>query len=177
MYISAIVLAAGRGLRFKSKIPKPFAKINSKPIIIYSLKVLSIHPWVKDIVVVVNTKIQNEIINKIRQYRIGKISRIVRGGRHRQDSVGCGLKAIDSRTDLVLIHDAVRPFINKDTLFSLIKEAEKSGAAIVGVPVKATIKEVVCRPKSRVIRQFIVKKTLNRNSLWEIQTPQVSGKI
>lgn len=175
MYVTAIVLAAGRGLRFSSKIPKPLVKINSRPIIIYCLQALSKHRYIRDIIVVVNPKNSKGIISKIRKYRIAKVSRIVKGGRRRQDSVYHGLKAVDSRAELVLIHDVARPFIDKETISKAIREAKRSGAAIAGVPVKATIKEVHC-PQSTVHSPFIVKKTLNRGNLWEIQTPQVFKK-
>lgn len=162
------MLAAGRGLRLQSKIPKPLARINSKPVIIYSLETLSRHPWIKDIILVVNSKNSKSIIKEIKKYRIKKIEKIIQGGRRRQDSVFNGLKALDNDTHLVLIHDAARPFIDKHTLTALIKTAKKSGAAIAGVPVKATIK--------RVSDKFIVKKTIERKGLWEIQTPQVFKK-
>lgn len=168
MKLEAIVLAAGRGLRLQSKIPKPLARINSKPVIIYSLETLSRHPWVKDIILVVNSKNSKGIIKEVKKRRIKKIEKIIQGGRRRQDSVLNGLKAVDNDTHLVLIHDAARPFIDKDTLTALIKTAKNSGAAIAGVPVKATIK--------RVSGKFIVKKTIERKGLWEIQTPQVFKK-
>jgi len=178
-YAAAIVLAAGRGLRFsresgKFKIPKVLAQINSKPILIYSLLALSRHAFIKDIIVVVNAKNSKSIIDKIRQYRIGKIRQIVVGGKRRQDSVLNGLRALDTGADLVLIHDAVRPFIEKNTISAVIKAAKKSGAAIVGVPVKATIKEVTRSQSHNVTGK--VKRTLDRNKLWEIQTPQVFKK-
>lgn len=175
MYVSAIVLAAGKGLRLNPKIPKPLIKINSKPVIIYSLNTLSKHPAVKDIIVVVNALNQKDIVNKIRQYAITKVRQIVLGGKERQDSVRNGLKAMDSSTDLVLIHDAVRPFISREGISSVIKEAQNCGAAILGVPVAATIKEVHSS-KFMVHSKFKVKKTLNRENLWEIQTPQVFRK-
>ena len=165
MRVTAIVLAAGRGLRFRSKIPKPLVKINAKPIIIYSLEALNKHPLVKDIIVVVNPRNQAGIAAKLKQYRIRKAKQIVRGGLRRQDSVRNALKFIDRRADLVLIHDSGRPFIDKKMVTSVINEAKRSDAAIVGVPVKATVKEV--RSKNTV------KRTLNRENLWEIQTPQV----
>jgi 2-C-methyl-D-erythritol 4-phosphate cytidylyltransferase len=111
----------------------------------------------------------------MKKYRIDKISKIVEGGRRRQDSVLKGVEALDSRTDLVLIHDAVRPFITKEMVFSVIREGQRTGAAVVGVPVKATIKEVKTQKPKRKTKP-IVKETLNRNNLWEIQTPQVFKK-
>lgn len=168
MYVTAIVLAAGRGKRFKSRIPKPFIKINSQPVIIYPLKTLSSHPAVREIIVVVDAKNSNKILKQIRRYRIGKIKAVVEGGKRRQDSVRNGLRAIDRRTGLVLVHDGVRPFINRKMVSRVIREASVCGAAIVGMPVKATIKKIK--------NEFIVEKTLNRNNLWEAQTPQVFKK-
>jgi len=155
-------------LRFKSRLSKPLIKVNSKPIIIRCLGILSKHPYIEDIIVVANSKNSISITREIKQYRIKKIKDIVLGGRLRQNSVINGLKAMDMRTGLVLIHDAVRPFIDKDMVSSVIKEASRYGAAIVGAPVKDTVKKVKTK--------FVVEKTLNRKSLWEVQTPQVFKK-
>ncbi len=193
MQVSAIVLAAGEGLRFKSKPPspkgfgglsavalakadKPLVKINSQPVIIYCLKTLSQHPQIDEIIVVANAKNSKDILSQINRYRIKKIKAVVLGGRIRQDSVKNGLKAIDGRADLVLIHDGVRPFIDKVMVSSLIREAKKTGAAILGVPVKDTIKKVTKSPSHKVTSNYIVEKTIDRNNLWEIQTPQVFKK-
>ncbi|MFH1269702.1 MAG: 2-C-methyl-D-erythritol 4-phosphate cytidylyltransferase [Candidatus Omnitrophota bacterium] len=170
MYVTAILLAAGKGLRLKSNVPKPLIKINSKPLIIYSLDTLGKHPGIKEIIVVANRRNLEEIQGYIRRFRLNKVKDVVLGGEVRRDSVAKGLKAIDGRTDLVLIHDGARPFIDNGTVSSLIKAAVISGAAIVGVPVKATIKKV----KGRKVNT--VDKTLDRNNLWEIQTPQVFKK-
>lgn len=172
MHVTAILLAAGRGIRLQSKIPKPLVQINSRPVVIYSLEGLSTHPAVRDIILVVNSGNRAAIIKQIKNYRIAKIKGIVSGGRRRQDSVLNGLKAIDRSTDFVLIHDAARPFIEKKLISDLIREAGRSGAAIPGVPVKATIKSV----KVSGYQSVRVVKTVDRSSLWEIQTPQVFKK-
>ena len=175
MYVTAIVLAAGKGLRLKSKISKPLIKIDSKPLIIYSLNTLSRHPYIKDIVVVGNRRNLEGIRNRIKQCRINKIKDVVLGGRLRQDSVFNGLRAIANQTGMILIHDAGRPFIDREMVSSVIKAAKKYGCAIVGVPVKATIKEVAS-DRLPVNSKFTVRKTLDRKNLWEIQTPQVFKK-
>jgi len=175
MYVTAIVLAAGRGLRFNLKISKPLVEINSQALIVYCLNTLSKHPYIRDIIVVVNSRNLEGVLSKIRQYRIAKIKDVVLGGRLRQDSVRNGLKVMDSLTDLVLIHDGVRPFIDKELVSALVNAAKKSGAAIAGVPVKATIKKVK-RQGLRSMGKPVVEKTINRNNLWEIQTPQVFRK-
>jgi 2-C-methyl-D-erythritol 4-phosphate cytidylyltransferase len=175
MYVTAIVLAAGRGLRYKAKLSKPLLQINGQPVIIYCLKIISSLSLVRDIIVVVNPQNLNRIKNKLKQYRIKKMSKVILGGQKRQDSVRNALEVVDSRADFILIHDGVRPFIDRNTVLKAIKEAKRCGAAIVGVPVKSTIKVVAGR-RSQVAGNFMVKKTLDRNELWEIQTPQVFKK-
>ncbi|MBI5144879.1 MAG: 2-C-methyl-D-erythritol 4-phosphate cytidylyltransferase, partial [Candidatus Omnitrophica bacterium] len=146
MRVTAIVLAAGKGARLGSRIFKPLVKINSLPLVIYCLKTLSKHTDIKDIIIVANSKNLKGIIRQLKRYRIRKIKAVVLGGRRRQDSVRNGLKAVARRADLVLIHDGVRPFIKKREVSALIKEAKRSGAAILAVPVKDTIKKVTKSP-------------------------------
>jgi 2-C-methyl-D-erythritol 4-phosphate cytidylyltransferase len=167
MHVTAIVVAAGRGVRFKSKISKPLVTIDRRPVILYSLRTLSAHPYVKDIIVVVNAGNKKRIAAAIRRHRIGKIARLVLGGPLRQDSVRNGLRVLSSRADLVLIHDAARPFIDAGMVSAVIQKARTSGAAVAAVPVKATIKRA---------RNRQVKETVDRRNLWEIQTPQVFKK-
>lgn len=172
MFVSAVVVAAGKGLRLKSKISKPLIRIKSKPLIIHSLEFLNKYHLIKEIIVVANPENAGEIINKIKRHKIDKIKNVVLGGLKRKDSVYNGLKATDECADMVLIHDSARPFIDDKILGQVIKQAKKYGAAVVGVPVKATIKQVHS-PQSTVHSNFIVKKTLDRENIWEIQTPQV----
>lgn len=148
-YISAIVLAAGKGERFKSRISKPLFYINAKPLIVYSLAALARNRRIREIIVVANRSNQKELLRKIKQHRISKVSKVVLGGLRRQDSVQNGLKQVSAQADTVLIHDGARPFIDQKILDRVIKEALLSGAAIVGVPVKATIKQVITKPSSR----------------------------
>lgn len=175
MFLSAIVAAAGQGIRLNSDIPKPLLKIGAKPAIIYSLESLCKYSLVKDIIIVANLSNIKGIKQQIKRYKIKKIKDIVLGGKRRQDSVRNGLSAADSRADFVLIHDAARPFIGIEVLPVLIKQAKKYGAAIVGVPVKATIKEVRSL-RSMGHGSLIVKRTIDRENLWEVQTPQVFKK-
>jgi 2-C-methyl-D-erythritol 4-phosphate cytidylyltransferase len=168
MHVTAILLSAGKGIRFKSKVPKPLVKIASKPVIIYSLDALARSPYIKDIIVVVNSGNKEKIRRLIKKYRIGKIKSIVKGGERRQDSVLNGLKALDSSTDFVLVHDSARPFIGNGIIASLIEKAKKNKAAIAGVPVKFTVK--------KVSGSGFVEETIPRKRLWEIQTPQVFRK-
>jgi 2-C-methyl-D-erythritol 4-phosphate cytidylyltransferase len=175
MNLTAIVLAAGRGTRFKKNPPKPLFRIAAKPILIYSLLNLSRHPGIKDIIVVTNSLNQKKIIAEIKKYRIDKIRAVVLGGLRRQDSVAKGLAAIDNHTDFVLIHDAARPFINAKIISSVIKAAKEYGAAISGVRVRHTIKQAK-KINNNTGSVAFVEKTLDRKNLWEIQTPQVFKK-
>jgi 2-C-methyl-D-erythritol 4-phosphate cytidylyltransferase len=96
---------------------------------------------------------------------------VVLGGKERKDSVAQGLRAIDPKANFVLIHDAARPFITSGLVTLVIKEAQKSKAAILGVPVRATIKRCKVRGK-----RCVVKETIDRKNIWEVQTPQVFAK-
>lgn len=183
MFVSAILLAAGKGERLKSRTPKPLVRLNSRPIIGYSLRVFSAHPEVKEIIVVVNKANSQSIVRNISRYRIKKVTHIVKGGLRRQDSVYNGLRAIDKTSDLILIHDSARPFIDKKMLSRVIREARLWGAAIVGVPLVPTVKKVTpsislgtpfgrTSQGHRVTSKAFVKETLDRKNLWEVQTPQ-----
>jgi 2-C-methyl-D-erythritol 4-phosphate cytidylyltransferase len=166
--LSAIILAAGQSRRLKTALSKPLVKIGKMPAIIYSLKALDIHPDIDEIIVVVNVKNQRAISRLIRNYSFSKIKSLVLGGRRRQDSVNNGLKMVSENSDWVLIHDSARPFIDRKFITEVIMAAKKTGAAITGVPIKATIKSI----KSG----GLVDRTLDRSNLWEIQTPQVFKK-
>lgn len=155
------------------KCQKLLAKINSKPVIAHSLYGLSSHPLVKEIIVVVNPLNCRSVKETIKQYRIKKIMAIVLGGKRRQDSVVCGLSALSPKAKIVLIHDGARPFVDQAGITKLINEAASHGAAIFGVPVKATIKEGTGVSGHQGIR---VKRTIERDNLWEIQTPQAFKK-
>jgi len=165
MFVSAIVVAAGRGRRFRGEISKPFLKIKAHPVIIYPLIVLSRHSDIKEIIVVGNPDNIDDLRSIIKKYKVKKVSKVILGGRERQDSVLKGLKETSKDADLVLIHDGVRPFISRGLVNALIKEAHIRKAAILGVPVKATIK--------LSDKKNYVRKTLDRDYLYEIQTPQV----
>ncbi len=165
--LSAILLAAGKGKRFSSKVPKVFSTLGGKPVISFSLSVLNRHPKVNEIIVVAGAENKKKIEGIIRKYKINKVKKIVPGGEERQDSVLKGLRSISRDADYVLIHDGARPFIDADMVSRLCLAAKKTGATIAAVKVKNTIKEA---------RGQVVVKTLRRDNLWEVQTPQVFRK-
>jgi 2-C-methyl-D-erythritol 4-phosphate cytidylyltransferase len=163
-FTSVIVLAAGKGQRLKSRVSKPLVKVGAKPLLAYSLKAFARNPRVHEIIVVVSQSNARAVSVMLKDFHPAKIKKIILGGKRRQDSVSNGLKSLDAKADLVIIHDAARPFITKEMIDNIMREASEAGAAIAAVPVKATIKEV---------SGDYVKKSLERSSLWEIQTPQV----
>ncbi|MFA5200119.1 MAG: 2-C-methyl-D-erythritol 4-phosphate cytidylyltransferase [Candidatus Omnitrophota bacterium] len=165
--LSAIILAAGRGTRLETKTSKALVKINRKPLINYSLGIFNSHPEIDEIITVVSRDNKKQIIAAVKKAYLKKIKVFVLGGARRQDSVFNGLKQVSSQSDWVLIHDSARPFIDRKSITKVIKEAKRTGAAILGVPVKATIKKA---------RHRAVIQTMDRSCLWEIQTPQVFKK-
>ncbi len=166
--LSAIIVAAGQGRRLKAAGLKPLVKIGGLPVIIYSLDTLDKHPQIHEIIVVVNAKNQRSIIRLVKEYSFKKIKSFVLGGRRRQDSVYNGLKMVSPKSSWVLIHDSARPFIDGETIAKVVLAAKKTGSAVVAVKPKATIKFSE--------KNNIVKATLARDNLWEIQTPQVFKK-
>jgi len=169
MKITAIVPAAGKGVRFRSTIAKPLVNLDRRPILIHALGILSSHSLIKDIIVVFNKKDLRVLREQMKKFKLRKITKIVPGGSTRRQSVENGLKRINENCDFVLIHDGVRPFIDKKIISSVISNAKRFGAAVAAVPVKSTIKKV--NPLN-----LKVKSTLDRGTLWEIQTPQVFRK-
>jgi len=166
--LSAILLAAGRGVRLKSRLSKAVMRIKSKPVICYSLSVLDNHPAVDNIVIVANPGNIDRISRIVTSYRFKKVGKIVLGGRERKDSVLEGLKSLDPKTDYVLIHDAARIFIDRKIVTDCISAAKRHKAAVAAVPVKPTIK---------ISGDGLwVRATLRRENLWEAQTPQVFEK-
>ena len=166
--VSAILLAAGVGRRLNLSVSKPLIKIGRQPAIVYSLKQFNRHPDIDEIIVVVNAQNIAKVTRSIKPYHFKKIKGLVLGGLRRQDSVYNGLNSVDKNSSWVLIHDSARPFIESDAISRVIKQAKKHGAAILGVKLKATIK---LSGTSNMVRQ-----TLDRDKLWEVQTPQVFNK-
>ncbi|HOX53929.1 MAG: 2-C-methyl-D-erythritol 4-phosphate cytidylyltransferase [Candidatus Omnitrophica bacterium] len=169
MKIVAVVPAAGKGVRLKQRVPKPLVLLDNYSILVHTLRALSRSGLIENIVLVVDKNYLNRFKAQVKRFNLKKIKKIVAGGQHRFDSVRNGILSADSDADLILIHDGVRPFISQKIIKDSICAAKKIGASVVAVPVKSTIKEI--NPSS-----LLVKRTLDRNVLWEIQTPQVFKK-
>lgn len=161
----AIILAGGAGKRMGAATNKQFLLIDNKPIIVHTLQIFEECRAVDGIYLVVNQKdlplIQEEILET---YRFNKILKLVIGGRLRQDSVRNGLEAIEKPCDIVIVHDGARPFVSPSFIDKGIFLMEMFDAVIPALPVKDTIKVVS--------KEGFVQKTLERDSLWHVQTPQ-----
>lgn len=161
----AIVLAGGAGKRMGTATNKQFLLLDNKPIIVRTLQIFEECRPVDGVYLVVNQKdlpvMQEEILET---YKFNKVLKLVIGGRLRQDSVRNGLEAIENPCDIVIIHDGARPFVSPSFVEKGIFLMEMFDAVIPALPVKDTIKTVS--------KEGFVMKTLERDSLWSVQTPQ-----
>lgn len=161
----AIILAGGSGKRMGTATNKQFLLLDNKPIIVRTLQIFEECRPVDGVYLVVNQKdlpiMQEEILET---YKFNKVLKLVIGGRLRQDSVRNGLEAIENPCDIVIIHDGARPFVSPSFIEKGIFLMEMFDAVISALPVKDTIKTVS--------KEGFVMKTLERDSLWNVQTPQ-----
>ncbi|MBU8855448.1 2-C-methyl-D-erythritol 4-phosphate cytidylyltransferase [Priestia megaterium] len=162
MKYEIIVLAAGQGKRMKAGRNKQFLTIQNVPLIIHTLQKFEQDPWCSGIVLVVNEKEVEIFEELLTEYPIQKVQSLTVGGDERQHSVYNGLKSL-KQAQMVLIHDGARPFVQQNTIHELVEKAASDKAAVLAVPVKDTIKRV---------EQGTVIETVERSSLWAIQTPQ-----
>ena len=163
--VSVIMPAAGLSLRMGANVRKPFIMIGGKPIFFYTLEKFSRLKRVKEIIFVVNEKDRSTVIEKWSdELKAYKVTKIVTGGERRQDSIYNALAHLDSDTNIILIHDAVRPLIKNDEIEAVIKSTEEKGAAIVASPMKLTVK--------KVDSNLEIVETVPRHDLWMAQTPQ-----
>lgn len=163
-HCSAVVLAAGSGKRMNSDTKKQYMLIDDKPVVYYSLKTFQ-ESFVDEIILVVSpgdvSYCQKEIVEK---YGFTKVSHIVEGGRERYHSVAAGLEYV-AAGGYAFIHDGARPMVTEDILERALACVESSGACVVGMPVKDTIK-IADGDKN-------IADTPNRSLVWMVQTPQV----
>jgi 2-C-methyl-D-erythritol 4-phosphate cytidylyltransferase len=164
-FVSAIIPAAGMSNRMKSRINKQFIFIDDKPILAHTIEKFQECKYVDEIVVVAKEDeldyCRKEIVKR---YNLNKVTKVVKGGKERQDSALNGLLALDERCNIVLVHDGARPFIKLNNIEDGIKGVIKYDACVIGVPVKDTIKTVD--------ENKDIVDTPKRDLLWAAQTPQ-----
>lgn len=143
---------------------KQFMLLDRSPILVHTIRKFAQAPSVSEIVVALRPEDMDWVRETLDAERLAKPVRLVEGGESRQHSVENGIAALAADTDLVAVHDAVRPFIDVATIEKVIEEASQTGAAIVGIVPVDTVKQV---------RKNHIRQTLPREHLVLAQTPQV----
>ena len=165
MRTAAIIPAGGVGKRLKAKKAKQYLLLDSVPVLVHTLKVFQRVKVIDEIILILSPgnvpSARQQLINK---YDLRKITSVVAGGKERQDSVRNGLAAINGKCDVVVIHDAVRPFVTEEIIKKVVAAAKTTGAASAGVKAKDTIKETQ--------KNNLVSVTIPRQNVWLTQTPQ-----
>ncbi len=165
MHVNVVIVAAGKGTRLQSELPKPFLSIAGSPILVHTLRRFASIETVRRIVVVVAA--EREALCREVLHTHGPWPQpitVVHGGAERQDSVRNGLAALETQCEVVVIHDAARPFIRVEAIQRSIDAAAKAGSAVVATPVRDTVK--------RADAQHTIRETVSRHDLWLAQTPQ-----
>ena len=146
-------------------LPKPFLPLGGIPLLIHTLQAVRRSLLVHRIILVIAEERESLCREILQTHGLSNASiTLVHGGTERQDSVRCGLAALDLESEIVAIHDAARPFLDPDILDASIQAAAEHGGAVVAVPARETIK--------RVTEDGRVTETVPRQQLWLAQTPQ-----
>jgi 2-C-methyl-D-erythritol 4-phosphate cytidylyltransferase/2-C-methyl-D-erythritol 2,4-cyclodiphosphate synthase len=174
MHVTAIIAAGGRGRRFGGAEPKQLLTVGGRAILDRSVGAFASHPSVDAIVVALPQALADDPPAYLRSAQAsGKPLRIVAGGERRQDSVANAFDAADAASDVIVIHDAARPFASEDLIARTIAAAAESGAAVAAVQSRDTVKEASSGQDGRDGRdRRVVTRTLPRETIYLAQTPQ-----
>ena len=167
MHVTAIIAAAGEGRRLGASLPKQLLDIGGRSMLERSVAAFAGHERIDDVIVVLPASLASTPPSWMHASRGSAGVRIVAGGARRQDSVANAFDRVVSDSDVVLVHDAARPFVSRELISRAIDAAVEYGAAIVAVPVRDTVKRVDVsggRP--------VIAGTIPRESLYLAQTPQ-----
>jgi 2-C-methyl-D-erythritol 4-phosphate cytidylyltransferase len=160
----AIIPAAGSGSRFGAQTPKQFIEIAGAPIIVHTLGRFDDCEEIGAIIVALRREEIERVERAIFDHKIRKPVRLVIGGAERSDSILNALGAAkEFQPEIVVVHDAVRPFVTPERISAVIARAREIGAAILALPVTDTVKEV---------EDGLIRRTLDRRRIWRAQTPQ-----
>jgi 2-C-methyl-D-erythritol 4-phosphate cytidylyltransferase len=146
-------------------VPKQFLSLGGEPLVIHCMRILQAAETVDEIVLAVPVGDVDYCANDlVKQHGFSKVTKVVAGGSERQDSVRHALEHVTEETEIVLVHDAVRPFLTGQMVADVIAMAGKHGAAIIALPVRDTVKQVGS--------DHVIQRTVDRRPLWLAQTPQ-----
>lgn len=168
--VAAILPAAGLGTRMGAETPKQFLELDGTPLVIHSVRRIASCPLVTDIIVATRGDVIESLQERIRGEQFMQSVRVVRGGDSRQDSVAVALQEVSNDTEIVLVHDAVRPFVTREQIVRVIEEARRCQAAILGIPAMDTVKEV--KRASLPEDVALITGTIPRERVVLAQTPQ-----
>ncbi len=161
--VTTIVVAAGRGTRMGTELPKQYMSIAGKTILETTLYKFEKSNEVDEIILVVNKEDIGYVESEI-AVAYDKITHVIAGGKTRTESVFEGIKSVRSDCGILLIHDGVRPFVSYNLISTCVENADIYKACIPTLDVVDTIKEVT--------QDGFINKTLDRNKLKSVQTPQ-----
>jgi 2-C-methyl-D-erythritol 4-phosphate cytidylyltransferase len=169
--IVAILPAAGLGTRMGAETPKQFLELDGVPIVILSLRRIAACPLISEIIVATRAENVEPLNARISQEKFKQPVRVVKGADSRQGSVAAALKLVSDDTELVVVHDAVRPFVTVEQVTRVIEQARRHKAAILGIPAMDTVKEV--KRASLPEDVAVITATVPRERVVLAQTPQV----
>jgi 2-C-methyl-D-erythritol 4-phosphate cytidylyltransferase len=169
--IVAILPAAGFGTRMGSESPKQFRLLDGVPVVIFTLQRLAACTSISEFLISTRAEEVDALAMRIEEAGFKRPVRVIRGGDSRQQSVANALTQIDPQTELVLVHDAVRPLVTREQVERVIAEARTRQAAILGIPAMDTVKEV--KRTSLPVDVALITATIPRERLVMAQTPQV----
>ena len=164
MKVAAVIAAGGTGTRMNAAVPKQFLEIAGKPILLHTVERISSLEEVAQIVVALPAEHIPGALEILSRQKLRVQVQCIPGGPNRQESVRCGVNHVGPDTDVIMVHDAVRPVCDPETMRRVLDAAWKKGAAVPGLPATETIQ--------RVSRKGRVLSTPPREELYAIQTPQ-----
>jgi 2-C-methyl-D-erythritol 4-phosphate cytidylyltransferase / 2-C-methyl-D-erythritol 2,4-cyclodiphosphate synthase len=162
MFVSAILAAGGRGLRFGGGVPKQLLSIAGRPILERSVMAFVDHPDIDELIVALPADLLDQPPGYLTAS--AKPIRVVAGGARRQDSVSNAFRLVEERAEVVVIHDAARPLVSARLISRTVAAAAQSGAALAAIPSRDTVK--------RTSSEGFILETLAREEILLAQTPQ-----
>ncbi|MCL2187262.1 MAG: 2-C-methyl-D-erythritol 4-phosphate cytidylyltransferase [Defluviitaleaceae bacterium] len=162
--VSVIIAAAGSGTRFGGETPKQFLQLGEKPVLAHSIQVFQRISYVNEIAVAVPQGHACDVLKMVHDHGLCKVKHVIDGCESRSESICNALQHLNPKTEIVLIHDGVRPLVSAEIIHAVTSAARKHGAAITGLPFTDTVKEV--DESGRIVA------TPMRARFRQVQTPQ-----
>jgi len=161
---TAIIPAAGIGSRMHAERAKQMLELDGVPVLVHTLRRFEECEAVDQIILALQPNLTTEVLGLMARYNFKKIARVVAGGAERQDSVYRGLQVVkEENAGIIIVHDAVRPFVKPEEIRTVIQRADSTGAALMALAATDTIKQV---------KSGRVQRTLDRRRIYYAQTPQ-----